>query len=96
VKAAQKLHSKGCILLLLLLLLLLPPPPPLLLLLLGFLTKCVNQHAPAKILAKDKSFQAKKNRVSFTNPSILSCGWGDATVAAYLGSGWMGGWIFFS
>lgn len=86
VKAAQKLHTKGCILLLLLLL-------PLLLLL-GF-TKCVNQHAPAKNLAKDKSFQAKEKRVSFTNPSILSCGWVDATVAAYLDSGCVGGWIFF-
>jgi hypothetical protein len=63
------------------------------LLLLGF-TKCGNQQAPAKNLAKDKSFQAQKHRVSFTNPSILSCGWVDATVAAYLGSGWVGG--FFS
>jgi hypothetical protein len=84
VKAAQKLHTKGCILLLQLLLL----PLLLLLLLLGF-TKCVNQQAPAKNLAKDKSFQASEKRVSFTILSIVSCGWVDATVAAYLGCGWV-------
>jgi hypothetical protein len=47
-----------------------------------------------KTWPKTKAFKPIKNRVSFTILSILSCGWVDATVAAYLGFGWVGGFFF--
>jgi hypothetical protein len=82
VKAAQKLHTKGCILLL-----------PLLLLLLGF-TKCVNQQAPAKNLAKDKCLQAKKTQ-SFLHNSLISFLWMGGCNGSSLSGFWVGAWIYF-